>query len=263
MNMKKARANAWTLNAWTLFASLSLAAAGNLAHAQGTAKQGTARQDAAPAAAKSAATPAGKSKPQDGRMAQRPMSFFVTSTGSGKGADYGGLAGADAHCQNLAKAAGAGNRPWRAYLSTTAADGGKAVNARERIGRGPWYNAKGELIARNIDELHSDNKISKQTALSETGGVINARGDSPNMHDILTGSDSFGYAFEGNSDTTCGNWTKSTPTGSAQVGHHDRAGISNHAAARSWNNTHPSRGCSQDALRSSGGAGLLYCFAAR
>ena len=222
------------------------------------AQQGDAKKAAKPAAAKSAAA-----KGPAGQGAKRPMGFFVTSVGSGKGDDYGGLAGADLHCQNLATAAGAGNRTWRAYLSTTEAGGGKVVNARDRIGRGPWYNAKGELIARNVDDLHFDSKISKSTALSEKGQPINGRGDKPNKHDILTGSDSFGYAFEGKSDTTCGNWTKSTPTGSAQVGHHDRAGLNELPHSKSWVHAHPSRGCSQDALRSSGGDGLLYCFAAR
>jgi hypothetical protein len=225
--------------AWTLLAAVSLASAATLAQAAD-----------AKAPAKRAA-------------AQKPMSFFVTSTGLGKGADLGGLAGADAHCQNLAKAAGAGNRTWHAYLSTTAVNGGKVVNARDRIGTGPWYNVKGELIAKDVDDLHTDNKITKQSALSEKGTMLNGAGDNPNTHDILTGSDSFGYAFEGKSDTTCGNWTSSAASGSAQVGHFDRRGLNELPPAKSWNNAHPSRGCSQDALRSSGGAGLLYCFAAR
>ena len=240
----------------TLLLAISLAALGawgTLAHAQGAAKQETAT--AKPAAA--------DGKAQAKRTSQRPMSFFISSVGSGKGADFGGLAGADAHCQNLAKAAGAGNRTWRAYLSTTATDGSKAVNARDRIGNGPWYNAKGELIARSNDDLHVDNKINKQAGLNEKGGMVNARGDKPNQHDILTGSDSFGYALAGPADTTCGNWTKSGAEGSAQVGHHDRAGIGDLAPAKSWNNAHPSRGCSTAALASSGGGGLLYCFAAR
>ncbi len=194
--------------------------------------------------------------------AQNKMGFFITSQGPGKGADLGGLAGADKHCQSLAAAAGAGNRTWRAYLSTTAEGGKKAVNARDRIGKGPWYNARGELIARNVDQLHESNTIGKQTALSEKGAVINARGDKPNMHDILTGSDSHGRAFPAGEDTTCGNWTRSG-AGSAQVGHHDRAGLRDDVAAKSWNHAHPSRGCSQDNLRSTGGNGLLYCFAAK
>ena len=194
--------------------------------------------------------------------AQKKMGFFVTSAGSGKAADLGGLAGADKLCQSLAQAAGAGNRTWHAYLSTSASGGAKAVNARDRIGRGPWYNAKGVLIARNVGELHGNNNLTKQTALTEKGAVVNGRGDKPNMHDILTGSDSQGRAFSGNEDTTCGNWTKSG-AGSAQVGHHDRQGLRDDPPSKSWNHSHPSRGCSQDALRSSGGNGFLYCFAAK
>ena len=194
--------------------------------------------------------------------AQKKMGFFVTSAGSGKGADLGGLAGADKLCQSLAQAAGAGNRTWRAYLSTSASGGAKAVNARDRIGRGPWYNAKGVLIARNVDELHGNNNLTKQTALTEKGAVVNGRGDKPNMHDILTGSDAQGRAFPGDMDTTCGNWTKSG-AGSAQVGHHDRQGLRDDPPSKSWNHSHPSRGCSQDALRSSGGNGFLYCVAAK
>lgn len=194
--------------------------------------------------------------------AQKKMGFFVTSAGSGKGADLGGLAGADKICQSLAQAAGAGKRTWHAYLSASTFGGGKAVNARDRIGRGPWYNAKGVLIARNVDHLHADNNLTKQTALTEKGAVVNGRGDKPNMHDILTGSDAQGRAFPGDLDTTCGNWTKSG-AGSAQVGHHDRQGLRNDAPSKSWNHSHPSRGCSQDALRSSGGNGLLYCFAVK
>jgi hypothetical protein len=200
---------------------------------------------------------------QAAKQAPSKMSFFVTSVGPGKGADLGGLAGADKHCQSLAAAAGAGNRTWHAYLSTTALNGGKEVNARDRIGRGPWHNTKGDLIAKGVDDLHFDSKINKETGLNEKGGRVNVRGDTPNMHDILTGSDSFGFAFEGKSDTTCGNWTSSAATGSAQVGHLDRQGLTDHAAAKSWVHSHPSRGCSQDALRSSGGGGLFYCFAAK
>ena len=194
--------------------------------------------------------------------AQKKMGFFVTSAGPGKGADLGGLAGADKLCQSLAQAAGAGKRTWRAYLSTSASGGAKTVNARDRIGRGPWYNAKGVLIARNLDQLHENNNLTKQTALTEKGAVVNGRGDKPNMHDILTGSDAQGRAFPGDLDTTCGNWTRSG-AGSAQVGHHDRQGLREDVAAKSWNHSHPSRGCSQDALRSSGGNGLFYCFAAK
>ena len=196
--------------------------------------------------------------------ADKKMSFFVTSTGSGKGADLGGLAGADKHCQDLAKAVGAGNRKWQAYLSTVQSGGKNAVNARDRIGKGPWHNAKGEMIASDLDSLHSDqNKLTQKTALNEKGQVVNGRADKPNMHDILTGSDSQGRAFQIIADTTCGNWTKSSADGSANLGHHDRSGLSEHLAAKSWNHSHGSRGCSPDALRSSGGAGLFYCFAAK
>jgi len=196
---------------------------------------------------------------------QNAMTFFVTSTGSGKGADFGGLAGADQHCQTLAEAAGAGNRTWRAYLSTQATDGQPAVNARDRIGAGPWQNAKGEVIARNVAELHSDaNKINKQTALSEKGEPIKGRGDSPNEHDILTGSQADGTAFPPGEDRTCRNWT-SSGEGTAMVGHHDRMGLDDSPPAKSWNTSHPTRGqgggCSLAALRSTGGAGLIYCFA--
>jgi hypothetical protein len=187
---------------------------------------------------------------------QNDMTFFITSTGLGKGADLGGLAGADAHCQSLAKAAGAGPRDWRAYLSTT------SVNARDRIGNGPWKNARGEEIARSIDDLHANSRINKQTGLDEKGAPVNGRGDSPNRHDILTGSQPDGRAIPGDKDMTCGNWTKSGE-GSAMVGHHDRIGLRDDDASKSWNSSHPSRGCSQDALRSSGGDGLFSCFAAR
>jgi hypothetical protein len=186
---------------------------------------------------------------------QKDMTFFITSAGPGKGADLGGLKGADAHCQALAKAAGAGKRQWRAYLST-----GK-VNARDRIGKGPWKNAKGEQIARNVDDLHKNSKINKQTGLDEKGQPVNGRGDSPNRHDILTGSTPDGRAIA-DKDMTCRNLTKSGE-GAAMVGHHDRIGLRDDDASKSWNSSHPSRGCSQDALRSSGGDGLFYCFAAK
>jgi len=188
------------------------------------------------------------------------MSFFVTST-TPKTGDLGGLAGADKLCQDLAKAEGAGNRSWRAYLSTSTYGGGKQVNARERIGRGPWYNAKGVLIARNIDELHDPerNAISAQNGLTEKGAMITGRG----MHDILTGSDSQGRAFPGEMDTTCSNWTSSAAGGSAMLGHFDRRGSSELLHMKSWVQAHPSVGCNQDALRRTGGQGLLYCFAAR
>jgi hypothetical protein len=190
------------------------------------------------------------------------MTFFVTSAGSGKGADLGGLQGADQHCQSLAQAAGAGQHTWHAYLSTQAADGKPSVNARDRIGNGPWKNAKGEPIASSVADLHSpNNKLNKQTALSEKGQPINGRGDQPNMHDILTGSQPDGTAFPAGEDRTCKNWT-SSGEGSAMMGHHDRQGLRDDDASKSWNSSHPSRGgCSQDALRSTGGNGLLYCFA--
>lgn len=192
---------------------------------------------------------------------QNSMTFFVTSVGSVKGADLGGLRGADQHCQKLAQAAGAGNRTWRAYLSASAAGGQPAVNAIDRIGRGPWQNAKGVVVASDIENLHGANNLTKQTALTEKGEMVKGRGDKPNMHDILTGSQTNGLAFPPGSDTTCGNWTKSGAEGSARVGHSDREGLRDDYFAKSWNSSHPSRGCSLDALKSSGGAGLLYCFA--
>jgi len=196
---------------------------------------------------------------------QAGMSFFVTSTGSGKGADLGGLAGADARCQQLAQAAGAGAKTWHAYLSTQAAGGQPAVNARDRIGNGPWQNAKGVVVAKNVDELHSlTNNLTKQTALTEKGDLVKGRGDTPNEHDALTGSTMEGRAFPPGEDRTCKNWTSSTQ-GTAMLGHIDRAGIQDTVEGRSWNATHPSRGgdggCSQNDLKSTGGAGLFYCFA--
>jgi hypothetical protein len=195
---------------------------------------------------------------------QTTMTFFITSAGPGKGADLGGLEGADRHCQSLAQAAGAGERTWRAYLSTQAVGGAQAVNARDRIGPGPWQNAKGVVIATNVDELHGNNNLSKQTALNEKGEMVNGRGDTPNRHDILTGSTPDGRAFPPGEDRTCSNWTKSTQ-GAAMVGHHDRMGLNEEPPAKSWNSSHPSRGpdggCSQADLRSTGGDGLLYCFA--
>jgi len=195
------------------------------------------------------------------------MTFFVTSANPGKGADLGGLAGADQHCQTLATAAGAGKHVWRAYLSTTASGNAPAVNARDRIGKGPWRNAKGEVIARNLEELHGANKLTKATALTEKGEVLKGRGESPNVHDALTGSEPDGRAFNWSGDTTCGNWTKSG-AGSAQVGHIDRKGVragaySEDPPSVSWNSSHPSRGCSPDNLRSTGGGGLFYCFATK
>jgi hypothetical protein len=186
---------------------------------------------------------------------QKDMSFFITSQGLGKGADLGGLKGADAHCQALAKAAGAAGQ-WRAYLSTD------AENARDRIGKGPWKNAKGEEIAKSVEDLHANSRINKQTGLDEKGAPVNGRGDTPNRHDILTGSQADGRAIRGDKDMTCGNWTQSGE-GAAMVGHHDRIGLRDDDASKSWNASHPSRGCSQDALRSSGGDGLFYCFAVR
>jgi hypothetical protein len=192
-------------------------------------------------------------------------SFFLTSNGIGNGGNLGGLAGADNHCQTLAQAAGAGAKTWRAYLSTQAADGAPAVNARDRIGKGPWKNAKGTVVAKDVADLHSaNNNLTKQTALSEKGEVINGRGDSPNRHDVLTGSQADGTAFAAGEDRTCKNWTSSTQ-GAAMVGHSDRLGLRDDDASKSWNTSHPSRGpdggCSQADLKSTGGDGLMYCFA--
>ncbi len=190
------------------------------------------------------------------------MTFFITSAGGPKGADYGGLTGADAHCQALATKAGAGAKTWRAYLSTQAIDGAAAVNARDRIGPGPWSNVSGAQIAASVDDLHSaNNKIDTEVAQAETGRRIPSRLFVVNQHDILTGSDADGRALPADKDMTCGNWTKSGD-GAAMVGHHDRMGLRDDAASKSWNASHPSRGCSADQLKSSGGAGLLYCFAA-
>jgi len=194
------------------------------------------------------------------------MTFFVTSTGPGKGADLGGLEGADRQCQTLAQAAGAGSKTWRAYLSTQAVGGAQAVNARDRIGRGPWQNFKKEVVAQNVDDLHSDNnKLSMQTSLTERGTIVAGVGYTPNYHDALTGSQMDGRAFPANEDRTCKNWTSGTQ-GAAMLGHIDRKGLRDDAASRSWNSAHPSRGpdggCSQNDLRSTGGAGLFYCFAA-
>ena len=193
---------------------------------------------------------------------QAGMSFFVTSVGNGNGADLGGLDGADAHCLALAKAAGSTAANWRAYLSTTAPGGEAGINARDRIGKGPWQNAKGVIVAKSIDDLHSNaNIINKETALTEKGEVVSGRGDAVNTHDILTGSDPQGLYSTSGGDTTCGNWTKSAE-GSAIVGHHDRAGLKETRHMKSWNSSHGSRGCSQDLLKASGGAGLFYCFLA-
>jgi hypothetical protein len=191
-------------------------------------------------------------------------SFFVTSVGGGKGADLGGLAGADKHCQTLAAAAGLGGSTWRAYLSTQASGSTPAVNARDRIGTGPWKNVKGVVVATNVDELHANNNLTKQTSLTETGAVVNGRGDTPNKHDVLTGTQPNGTAFTVADDKTCGNWTKSGE-GSAIVGHIDRDGLPTDPVAvrTSWNSSHATKGCSDPALVSTGGAGLLYCFAAK
>lgn len=235
-----------------------------LAFVTGAAAWGAAQTpQPAPAPAPAQGQPQGQA-PGAGRGAQTPpppMSFFVTSRGVGKGANLGGLAGADAHCQALAAAAGAGDRTWHAYLST---QGPNAVSARDRIGEGPWYNARGQRIAQNLAELHGDtldlarlgNSVTRVTAISEKGDPINGVGATPNQHDILTGSQADGRAYTDAADHTCNNWT-SDGTGTAQVGHHDRAGGTN----ISWNSTHATRGCSQDNLVSTGGAGLLYCFA--
>jgi hypothetical protein len=193
--------------------------------------------------------------------AKNDMSFFVSSRNGGNGANLGGLEGADRLCQSLASAAGAGGRTWRAYLSATAAGGAPPVNARDRIGRGPWRNANGVVIANDVNQLHGANNITKQTALTETGALVNGRGDTPNQHDILTGSQPDGTAIAGNVDTTCGNWTKNGE-GAAMLGHHDRTGLDESAPAKSWNSSHQSRGCSIDALKATGGDARIYCFAA-
>ena len=195
---------------------------------------------------------------------QQPTTFFVASAGPGNGANLGGLAGADRQCQTLATAVGAGSRTWHAYLSASASGGQSAVNARDRIGQGPWYNAKGARIAQSVADLHGDtlemarrgNNLSKQFALTEKSEIVNGVGDTPNRHDILTGSQLDGTAFTDGADHTCQNWTSGT-TGTAQLGHSDRNGGGN----TSWNSAHPSRGCSQENLVATGGAGLLYCFA--
>ncbi|MFI5311740.1 MAG: hypothetical protein ACHQQ3_10930 [Gemmatimonadales bacterium] len=194
-----------------------------------------------------------------------PMTFFITSVGKGDGANLGGLAGADAHCRTLADAANvqpSAGREWRAYLSAVGPDG-RPINARDRIGAGPWHNAKGALIAGTVADLHGDivrdrNQVNKANAITEKGQPVNGVGDTPNVHDMLTGSDSFGRAVGGTFDTTCNNWTSNAATGSAMLGHHDRTGGGN----TSWNSAHPSRGCGQANLVATGGAGLFYCFAA-
>jgi len=231
---------------------VSLASAALVAKQAPAAPQGTPAQPPAPAG-------------RQGGAPQQPMSFFVTSVGKGDGGNLGGLTGADAHCQQLAAAAGAGGRTWRAYLSTSASGNQAAVNARDRIGPGPWYNARGARIAQNVADLHGDtleaarfgNNLSRMTVLSEKGEPIKGAGEQPNQHDILTGSQTDGRAFTDGADHTCANWT-SNAAGSGQVGHFDRTGGGN----TSWNSAHGSRpGCSQENLVGTGGAGLLYCFA--
>lgn len=200
--------------------------------------------------------------PSTSQHPMSPMSFFVTSANPGKGADLGGLAGADAYCQALATSANAGGKNWRAYLSAPASGASPAVNARERIGRGPWQNAKGVVVATSVDNLHSaDNQLTKQNSLTEKGEVVSGRGDAVNMHDMLTGSTADGRLDTSASDTTCGGWTQSG-AGSAIVGHHDRMGLDESAPMKSWNASHATPGCSPEALKSVGGAGLFYCFAA-
>jgi hypothetical protein len=203
-----------------------------------------------------------------GAQAQQPppqspnMTFFITSTGPGKGGDLGGLEGADRHCQTLATAAGAGNKTWRAYLSSGATPQGPAtVHARDRIGKGPWQNFKGEVIAQNVDDLHSDNaKLGMQTSLTERGTMVAGVGFTPNYHDIMTGSAPDGRALPANLNLTCNNWTSST-FGAAMVGHTDRRGLQDNVYAKSWNSSHMSRSCTPDDLRATGGNGLFYCFA--
>jgi hypothetical protein len=201
------------------------------------------------------------------QSSQNGTTFFVTSAGSGKGADLGGLAGADKICQSLASSAGAGGHTWHAYLSTTASNGQPAVNARDRIGSGPWQNAKGVVVAGNVEQLHGANNLNKQTSINEKGEVVNGRGDTPNTHDMLTGSLPDGRAIPGGPDSTCSNWT-SSGTGAAMLGHHDRQGLRDDDVSKSWNSSHLSRaskdgapGCSQEALKGTGGNGLFYCFA--
>ena len=209
------------------------------------------------AAASLVSTPSPSPRPT---FAHQDMSFFITSVGSGDGGNLGGLAGADKHCATLAEAAGVKGKTWHAYLSQQAVGGKPAVNARDRIGQGPWKNAKGVVVATSVDDLHSDaNTLSKANSLTETGAVVNGRGDTPNMHDVLTGSTLDGRVQPGDGDSTCSNWTSNADTGSASVGHHDRQGGG--ANPTSWNFAHASRGCGQKNLQATGGNGLFYCFA--
>jgi hypothetical protein len=193
---------------------------------------------------------------------QTNMTFFITSVGIGKGGDLGGLAGADAHCQKLAEAAGSKGKTWRAFLSQSATGGAQQVNARDRIGKGPWQNAKGVVIAKDVDDLIKNANINKETGLSEKGETTKGRGDSPNEHDILTGSQMDGTAYPAGQDMTCSNWTNGGADGSARVAHFDRIGIADTAEQKSWSSSHGTPGCNMEALRKVGGAGLLYCFAA-
>lgn len=227
----------------------------------------TALSCATGAIAQTAATPATAAAPGARSVdPAKPLGFFVTSTGLGNGANLGGLAGADAHCQTLAASVGAGQKTWRAYLSTQAKDGQPAINARDRIGQGPWHNTRGAVVAKDLAHLHGDtldaarigNNLTKATAFSEKNEPIKSFGDKPNEHDILTGSQPDGRAFADAADHTCSNYSSSAADGSAQLGHVDRTGGGN----TSWNSTHASRGCSQPNLVATGGAGLLYCFAA-
>lgn len=196
-----------------------------------------------------------------GDHAKPGASFFVTSVGSGRGGDLGGLSGADAHCKALASAAGLPKRDWRAYLSTQPSNSGPGANARDRIGKGPWANVNGVVVATDLAQLHGDNHLTKATALTEKGAVVNGRGDTPNTHDILTGSQPSGVFIAGDANSTCANWTQNDQ-GAAMVGHSDRTGLDDSAPAKSWNSSHQTRGCSPDQLKTTGGAGLFYCFAA-
>ena len=197
----------------------------------------------------------------DAMAEQAPMTFFITSAGPGDGANLGGLKGADAHCETLASAVGAGGMGWMAYLSTIDEVGGASVNARDRIGMGPWHNQAGALIANDVDELHSEAaNLTKESILTEVGDIVNGRGDDPNMHDILTGSNMDGTAYTAEDYDNCGNWMSNAEDGSAAVGHHDRIGGGQNPT--SWNSAHASRGCSQENLQGTGGNGFFYCFAA-
>lgn len=202
----------------------------------------------------------GTAMDQNKDSADTSMSFFVTSVNPGDGGNLGGIKGADAYCASLAEGAGVTGKTWRAYLSSGATADNPVVNARDRIGSGPWYNARGVLIASDVEALHTENGISKENALTETGNVVSGRGDEVNMHDILTGSNANGYYAIGDTDLTCNNWT-SGDTGSAMVGHHDRIGFNDSEVMKSWNASHRTTGCSLEAFKSSGGAGLFYCFA--